>query len=96
MEGYPLHTKVEKLIQTRLGDIVLESHNGFPLNETNLYLVSQNGQVVWKAEKPDADTLFSRMRMNEDGLTLSTYTIGGHACDLDLRTGKIVSQTKIQ
>jgi len=96
MDGEPLHTKVEKLIQTRLGDIILESPNGFPLHETNLYLVSKNGQVVWKAEKPDATTLFSRMRINEDGETLSTYTIGGHACDLDMRTGKIISQTKIQ
>lgn len=95
MEGTPLHTKVEKIIQTRLGDILLESPHGFPLNETNLYLISKNGEVVWKAEKPDATTLFSRMRVNEDGQTLSTYTIGGHACDLDLRTGKILSQTKI-
>ena len=96
MDGEPLHTKVEKSIQTRLGEIVLETPNGFPPNESNVYLVFKNGKIAWKAEKPDPDTLFSRMRLNEDGETLSTYTIGGHACDLDLQTGKIVSQTKIQ
>jgi hypothetical protein len=92
----PLHTKVEKSIQTTLGEIILESPNGFPRNESNLYLVDKHGEIVWRAEKPDPVTLFSRARLNEDGETLSTYTIGGVACDLDLQTGKLVSQTKMQ
>jgi hypothetical protein len=96
MDNEPLHTKVEKSIQTVLGEIILESPDGFPRNESNLYLVSKEGGIVWKAEKPDPVTLFSRARLNEDGESLSTYTIGGHACDLDLRTGKLISQTKIQ
>ena len=96
MDREPLHTKVEKTIQTKLGEIVLEHPGGFPLNESNLYLVSQNEKIVWKAERPAENTLFSRVRLNEDGKTLSTYTIGGHACDLDLRTGKIISQTKLE
>ena len=96
MDVEPLHTRVEKTIQIRSGDIVLESPNGFPLDESNLYLIAKNGNIIWKAEKPDPDTLFSRMRLDEDGAILSTYTIHGHACDLDLRTGKIISQTKIQ
>jgi hypothetical protein len=96
MDTEPLHTKVEKSIQTTLGEIVLEDPKGFPRNESNLYLISKDGKIIWKAEKPDKDTLYSRVRLNEDGETLSTYTIGGHACDLDLKTGKLVSQTKMQ
>ena len=96
MDGEPLHTRVEKSILTTLGEIVLESHNGFPHNESNLYLVSKTGKIIWKAEKPDVNTLYSRIRLAEDGDILSTYTIGGHACDLDLKTGKIISQTKMQ
>jgi hypothetical protein len=96
MEIKPLHTKVDKTVQTLYGTIVLESPNEFPRAECNLYCLAQDGKVVWQAEKPDQHTLYSRMKLNEDGTTLSTYTLSGHACDLELGTGKIVSKTSIQ
>ena len=96
MEIEPLHTKVEKSIQTMFGVVVLESTNGFPKSEANLYCASADGKTIWKAEKPDPYTLYSRMKLNEDGATLSTYTLSGHACELDLKTGKILSKTSIQ
>jgi hypothetical protein len=92
----PLHTKIEKQIETYLGDIVMESHAGFPWSESNIYLVGRDGKIVWRAVKPDPNTLFSKVKLNEDGVTFSAYTIGGHACDLELKTGNLISQTKIQ
>jgi len=92
----PLHTKVDKTVQTSYGTVVLEAPAGFPRGESNLYCVSAEGKIVWKAEKPDTYTLYSRVRFNEDGLTLATYTLSGHACDVDLKTGKILSKTSIQ
>lgn len=96
MEVTPFHTKVEKLIQTAIGTIVLESSNQFPRGESNLYCVAPDGKIVWQAEKPEQYTLYSRAKLNEDGLTLSTYTLSGHACDLELKTGRILSKTSIQ
>jgi len=96
MDIQPLHTKIDKSIQSTYGTIVLENHSGFPHGESNLYCVAQNGEIVWKAEKPDPYTLYSRVRFNDDGMSLSTYTINGHACDLDPKTGKILSKTSIQ
>ena len=96
MEIKPLHTKVEKLIQLTVGAVVLEDPKGFPRNESNLYYVSLDEKILWRAEKPDAQTLYSRMRLNDDGKTLSTYTLSGHSCELDVQTGKILSQTRIQ
>jgi hypothetical protein len=96
MEIEPLHTKIEKTIQTMFGYIVLESPKGFPLGESNLYCISTDGKTIWTAEKPDVNTLFSRVKLNEDGFTLSTYTIGGHACELELRSGKLISHTSIK
>jgi hypothetical protein len=96
MDIQPLHTKIDKTIQTMFGHIVLEDPNGFPRAEINLYCVSPNGKFVWRAEKPDPNTLFSRVRLNEDGDTFSAYTTGGHACELELRTGKLISHTSIQ
>lgn len=96
MDIQPLHTKIAKTIQTMFGHIVLESPDGFPRNDSNLYCLASNGKIVWRAEKPDSNTLFSRVRFNEDGDTLSAYTIGGHACELELRTGKLISQATIK
>jgi len=96
MEITPLHTKVEKVLQLTLGVIVLESPQGFPRMESNLYYVKLDEQILWTAEKPTPDTLYTRVRLNNDGQTLSTYTLSGHACELDLQTGKILSQTHIQ
>jgi outer membrane protein assembly factor BamB len=92
----PLRTKIDKTIQTRVGTIVLENPDRFPRGDSNLYCVASNGKIIWRAQKPDPDTLYSRVRLDEDGTTLSTYTIGGHACDVDLNTGKLISQATIK
>lgn len=96
MELEPLYTKIDKTMQTKVGLIVLETPDRFPYNESNLYCLGPNNKIIWKAEKPDPNTLYSRVKLNEDGITLSTYTIGGHACDVELSTGKILSQTTIK
>ncbi|MBV6467206.1 MAG: hypothetical protein PGMFKBFP_02549 [Anaerolineales bacterium] len=96
MDITPLHTKVEKIVQLIAGTVMLEDPKGFPRAESNLYFVQLNGKTAWQAEKPTPDTLYSRVRLNDDGLTLSTYTLDGHSCELDLQTGKILSQTTMQ
>jgi hypothetical protein len=94
MDIQPLHTTVEKSIQTVIGEIVLEKPSGFPRGESNLYCVTpHSGKIVWKAEKPEPYTLYSRVRLGEDGETVSAYTIDGHACELEFRTGKLISHT---
>jgi len=96
MDVEPLYTVIDKTIQVNAGVIVLENPNRFPRNESNLYLVGSKGEIIWKAEKPDASTLFSRVKLNEDGETFSAYTLNGHACDLELRTGKLISHSSIK
>lgn len=95
MEITPIHTKIEKMIQVKLGTIILEEFSGFPLSESNLYLVSANGKILWTAEKPEPRTLFSRLKLNEDS-TLSTFTTGGQFCDINLETGKIISSSSFK
>jgi hypothetical protein len=94
MSTEPQFTKIDKTIQTPEGEVVLESHSGFPTHESNLYLLASDGEILWKAEKPDPGTLYSRVKLNTNR-TLSTYTINGHLCDLDLRTGKILSSSSL-
>jgi len=92
----PIYTKIDKTIQINAGTIVLENSHGFPRNETNLYLVGQDGKIIWKAEKPDPNTYFTRVKLNEDGDTFSAYTLNSHACELDLKSGKLISFTSFR
>ena len=91
----PLFTQIEKTIQLNDGNIILETHTGFPFNESNLYLINPGGTVVWKAEKPDLRSLYTRIKLNED-FTLSTFTTDGIFCELDLKTGKIISKSSFK
>jgi hypothetical protein len=51
--------------------------------------------MVWQAEKPEPAGLYSRVMLNTDGNTLSAYAVTGQACELDLISGKLLSQAKI-
>jgi hypothetical protein len=93
MDITPRYTKIEKTIQTRYGTIVLEDPVGFPWAESNLYCVAKDGAIVWIAEKPEPSTLYSRVKLNENAISVSTYTLSSHACELEVGTGKILSKT---
>jgi hypothetical protein len=90
----PSHTQIQKTIQTIVGTIVLEDPAGFPRDDTNLYCLGPNGDLVWQAEKPESAGLYNRVMLNMDD-TLSAYAVTGQSCELDLRTGRLISQAKI-
>jgi hypothetical protein len=92
----PLHTTVEKTTQTMLGTVVLEDPKGFPREESNLYCVGHDGEMVWKAEKPEPSGLYSRVMLDTETETLSAYAVTGQACEIELMTGKLISQVKIK
>ena len=90
----PLHTPIIKNIQTMMGSVVLEDPKGFPWDESNLYCVGHDSKIVWQAEKPEPDGLYNRVMLNGDNL--AAYAITGQACELELISGKLLSQVKIK
>ena len=90
----PFHTQVQKTIQAIVGMIVLEEPAGFPRDKSNLYCLKQDGELLWQAEKPEPAGLYNRVKLNLDD-TLSAYAITGQSCEIDLRTGKLISQAKM-
>lgn len=92
MQITPLHTSIEKLLELKKGIVILESPNGFPIHEANLYMLSPNGEFLWKAEKPSPNILFTKLKLNEDS-TISTFTNNGQFCEIDMETGKIISSS---
>ncbi len=88
----PLHTQIEKIIEVKSGKVILEAHSGYPLDQSNLYCVTRDGQTAWFAERPAPDAHYIRVRLQEDGKRLSAYTTGRHACDIDIESGRLISQ----
>ena len=88
----PRRTKVATIIEVSTGKAILEDHVRYPLAESNLYFVSLTGEVLWEAERPAPDAHYIRVRLNEDGRSLAAYTTGRHACEIDLKSGKLLSQ----
>lgn len=92
----PRHTKISSIIEVSTGKAILEEHTRFPLTESNLYFVSREGEMLWEAERPAPDAHFIRVRLNEDGRSLSAYTTGRHACEIDLKSGKLLSKIEFR
>jgi hypothetical protein len=92
----PRHTKITKVIEVSAGKAILEDHNRYPLEECNLYFLSPNDELMWLAERPAPDAHYIRVRLNEDGRSLSAYTTGRHACEIDLKSGKLLSQLEFK
>ena len=89
------HTRIDKTIDSVVGKVVLENAASYPRDESNLYCVSTAGKIVWFAERPDDGSHYSRVRFDDQGEKLLTYSTHGHACELDLKTGKLLSQVSM-
>ena len=92
----PRHTHIEKTIDTVIGKIVLENPVSYPRDESNLYCMSADGRLVWFAERPEDGSHYSRVRFGDQGEILITYSTHGHACEVDLLTGKLLSQVSMK
>lgn len=91
-EESPRHTRITKVITVPAGKAILEDHTRHPPGECNLYFLADNGNLLWHAERPTAETQYIRVRLNEDGRSLSAYTTDSIACEIDIKTGKLLSQ----
>ncbi len=93
----PRHTQIVKVISLQSGgSIVLEDHVRYPLDESNLYFVTEEGEAVWDAERPAPDAHYIRVKLDDDGKQVSAYTTGRHAVELDLKTGKLLSKIEFK
>jgi hypothetical protein len=88
----PRHTTIVKEITTMLGMVVLEHPVGYARNESNLYCISHDDKIIWFAELPEEDDLYTRVRFDDFGEKLLTYSVNGQACEISLRTGKLLGK----
>jgi hypothetical protein len=92
----PRFTQIEKVIEIRTGKVILEAYSGYPLDQSNLYFVSDGGENLWDAERPAPDAHYIRVKLETDGRRLAAYTTGRHACDIDIESGKLLNQVQFK
>jgi len=92
----PRHTQIEKTLDTVAGKVVLENPASYPRGESNLYCLGADGAVVWFAERPEGWVHYSRVRFDDQGEKLLTYSTRGHACEIEVKTGKLLSQISMK
>ncbi len=92
----PRHTKIVKVIALKTGNVILEDHVRYPLGESNLYFVSDEGEAIWDAERPAPDAHYIWAKLDDEGQQVSAYTTGRHAVEIDLKTGKLLSQIEFK
>jgi hypothetical protein len=91
----PRHTPIEKMIETVVGKVVLETPASYPRDESNLYCASTEGKIIWFAERPEQGSHYIRVRFDDQGEKLLAYSTRGHACEVDFKTGKLLSQVSM-
>ena len=88
----PRHTKITKVISVPAGKAILEDYTRYPADVSNLYFLNESGELVWYAERPAPETHYIRVKLSQDGRTLSGYTTDSTACEIDIKSGKLLSQ----
>ena len=93
----PRHTKIAKVISVTSGKAILEEHARYPVGESNLYFVSEERgtRLVGRTARRRTPTT-SGCSLNEDGRSLSAYTTGRHACEIDIKSGKLLSHLEFK
>jgi hypothetical protein len=54
------------------------------------------GELIWLAERPSPDAHYIRVKLDLEGDKISAYTTGRHACEIDLKTGKLISKIEFK
>ena len=86
----PRHTKIVEAIVTPHGTLVQEDYYLYPKHESNIYMVDNQGDLLWFAERAmDDDAYANKIRKSSD-TTVKCASWNGFDCEIDLLTGKLV------
>jgi hypothetical protein len=86
----PRHTTVVESLSTSHGTLVREDYYGYPQEESNVYMIDDNGTPIWFAERAmDNDAFTGSIAMHgPDRMVCGSWR--GFTCEIDLRDGKII------
>ena len=93
MELIPRHTQIVETIQTRFGLLAREEYFQFPEDESNLYMISPDGVLLWVAERVMEGDVYANPIVRIDQAQISCASWKGYDCEIDLRSGKLLRAT---
>ena len=92
MEIKPLHTKIEKQENTDIGIAVLESYYEYPKGKSNLYVINNEGEIIWFGKLPTERDTFVEFKYDLVRNVIVAWTWEGIMCDIDLVSGKTIKE----
>jgi hypothetical protein len=91
MNRKPRHTEILETLATEFGTVVREDNRNHPNSEPNLYMLSSEGKVVWFAERKLENDAYPNQIIRISPEKIKCFSAMGLECEIDLRTGKILS-----
>ena len=92
MELKPLHTTIKKQENTDYGMAVLESYFEYPRGKSNLYLVNNEGKIIWYGKLPSERDTFVEFKYDLARNVIIAWTWEGIMCDIELASGNIIKE----
>lgn len=90
MSRSPRHTKIVEAIATPYGTLIHEDHYLYPRHESNIYMVEEQGAILWFAERAMNDDAYTNKIRKSSETTVKCASWNGFDCEIDLATGKLV------
>jgi len=70
---------------------VREDYHGYPKDESNLYLVDSENNVVWFAQRAMKDDCYANPVVPVSQDKIKCFSGKGWECEIDLKTGRLIS-----
>ena len=84
----PLNTKIEETQKLKNGFLIRECYYDYPKGKSNIYKIDLSKKIVWYAELPFEDDVYSNsIILKEDYFICSSWK--GVTCHISLEDGNI-------
>lgn len=90
MNIQPRHTKIVESISTPFGLLIREEHFGYPEAESNIYMVDEEGKVIWFAHRPMDNDAYANRIVWLDESTIRCASWNGFTSDINLKNGTLI------
>ena len=84
------HTQIIEMVDTDFGTLVREDCHGYPTEESNLYLVDPENNVLWFAQRAMKDDCYANAVIPVSKDKIKCFSGKGVECEIDLRTGRLI------
>jgi hypothetical protein len=84
------YTQVVETVDTPFGTLVREDYYGYPKSESNIYMLSPHGTLLWFAERAMDDDAYANPICKAGEASINCASWNGFDCEINLEDGKLI------